>query len=174
MKLATRITSHFTAAEAAVTRDAEMRERNLTALELPSVLPRIVLTCELLEFVRAALGEPLRINSMYRGRELNFRVGGAPDSQHAKGEAADFWPMPRLRGAGKQGPEDQIDIFERVVSALRDARRPFGQVILERPPGKCWIHISLGPPLRPLDRCGEVLHFYGSGRYELIERIKFW
>lgn len=44
---------------------------------------------EVLQPLRTAWGKPLAINSGYRCPELNRAVGGVPDSQHVKGEAAD-------------------------------------------------------------------------------------
>lgn len=44
---------------------------------------------EVLQPLRTAWSKPLTINSGYRSPELNRAVGGVPDSQHVKGEAAD-------------------------------------------------------------------------------------
>lgn len=44
---------------------------------------------DVLQPLRTAWGKPLVINSGYRCPELNRAVGGVPDSQHVKGEAAD-------------------------------------------------------------------------------------
>ncbi|MDR2968362.1 MAG: peptidase M15 [Tannerellaceae bacterium] len=44
---------------------------------------------ELLQPLRDIYGQPIRITSGYRSAELNRLVGGVPDSQHTKGEAAD-------------------------------------------------------------------------------------
>ena len=49
----------------------------------------IALVENLLEPLREAWGQPLFINSGYRCRELNEKVGGVESSQHRKGEAAD-------------------------------------------------------------------------------------
>lgn len=47
-------------------------------------------TAEMLEILRAALGGvPLMVLSGYRSPEWNARVGGAPDSFHIRGMAAD-------------------------------------------------------------------------------------
>lgn len=43
-----------------------------------------------LERVRAVLGCPILISSGYRSPKLNAAIGGARNSQHCKGEAADF------------------------------------------------------------------------------------
>lgn len=44
---------------------------------------------ELLQPLRELYGMPIRISSGYRCQELNRLVGGAPSSQHLKGEAVD-------------------------------------------------------------------------------------
>lgn len=49
----------------------------------------IALVENLLEPLREAWKQPLFINSGYRCRELNEKVGGVESSQHRKGEAAD-------------------------------------------------------------------------------------
>jgi hypothetical protein len=43
-----------------------------------------------LDKIRKMWGKPIYINSGYRSIELNSAVGGAGDSQHLKGEAADI------------------------------------------------------------------------------------
>ena len=48
------------------------------------------LVLEVLQPLRDAWGEPLKVNSGYRCPALNKAVGGVPTSQHTKGEAADI------------------------------------------------------------------------------------
>lgn len=45
---------------------------------------------ECLDKVRELWGKPIGVNSGYRSPELNRAVGGAKNSQHTKGEAADI------------------------------------------------------------------------------------
>lgn len=45
---------------------------------------------EKLDLVRAHMDKPIFINSGYRCKELNKAVGGAENSYHTKGLAADF------------------------------------------------------------------------------------
>ena len=46
---------------------------------------------ELLERIRTKAGnKPIQINSAWRSRTYNAKVGGAPDSQHCLGKAADI------------------------------------------------------------------------------------
>ena len=48
---------------------------------------------EVLDPLREAYGRPIRVNSGYRCPRLNTLVGGAPNSQHMRGEAADIQPV---------------------------------------------------------------------------------
>lgn len=43
-----------------------------------------------LDHIRTLWGKPIRVNSGYRSKELNLRIGGSSTSQHTKGEAADI------------------------------------------------------------------------------------
>ena len=66
---------------------------------LPSeVIPVIRnLTVRLLEPLRIYHRQPMYIMSGYRSEELNRLVGGAPSSQHMKGEAVDIYTVDRNR-----------------------------------------------------------------------------
>ena len=48
---------------------------------------------EVLDPLREAYGKPIRVNSGYRCPKLNTLVGGSPNSQHMRGEAADIQPV---------------------------------------------------------------------------------
>ena len=48
---------------------------------------------EVLDPLREAYGRPIRVNSGYRCPKLNRLVGGSPNSQHMRGEAADIQPV---------------------------------------------------------------------------------
>ena len=93
--------------------------------------PNIQALCEnVLEPVRQHFGVPIHISSGYRCTALNKAVGGAPKSQHMKGQAADIYinaPPLTLR-----------DIYLWMVDNLS-----FDQIIWEtRPSGSKWIHVS--------------------------------
>jgi hypothetical protein len=74
-----------------------------------------------LEPLRQAWGKPLHINSGYRSPELNAHpaIGGAPTSQHVKGEAADVAcdkPRDLARLAIDMGlPFDQLILYPTFV-----------------------------------------------------------
>lgn len=93
----------------------------------------------ILEPLRFLLKTPLKINSGYRCPALNKAVGGSKNSQHLKGEAADFIPLGL----------DLRQSFE----IIKSSPLHYGQLILE--PG--WIHISLGAPFRELEKCGQII-----------------
>lgn len=71
------------------------------------------LTTAILDPAREALGAPIRVNSGYRSQAVNRAVGGAPHSQHTRGEAADITSEdnPRLLQTLKRLPFDQIVIY---------------------------------------------------------------
>ena len=50
----------------------------------------MVLVDRVLDPARQKLGRPIHVNSGYRCEAHNRQVGGAPNSQHTKGEAADL------------------------------------------------------------------------------------
>ena len=79
----------------------------------------------LLEPLRIYHRQPMYIMSGYRSEELNRLVGGAPSSQHMKGEAVDIYTVDRNR------------LLEDLVASCLN----FDQAILYRTKG--FIHLSL-------------------------------
>lgn len=51
---------------------------------------RLLPLCQALEIIRAAVGKPIKIVSGYRSPAYNKAVGGAKNSQHMIGKAADI------------------------------------------------------------------------------------
>jgi len=97
----------------------------------PGLIPSLTPLCiKVLEPIRAHFG-PVRLNSGYRSPRVNAAVGGAPTSQHAKGEAADI----------------EIDGVSNLALArwIRD-NLAFDQLILEGyhlgAPSSGWVHVS--------------------------------
>ncbi len=90
-----------------------------------------------LEVVRGILGHALHITSGYRCPQLNAAIGGAPNSAHCPGWAADFI-CPKA-GA----PFWAARAIAAHVPALK-----FDQLILEY----SWVHIAFAPAMR-----GELL-----------------
>jgi len=87
---------------------------------------------ELLEPIRELFKQTIKVNSGYRGTELNELVGGSKTSQHCRGEAAD------IVIGDIDTSEEQIAAIKRIVKELPNLK--FGQLLQEH---GC-IHISLG------------------------------
>ena len=85
------------------------------------------LVSKVLDPLREKVGA-IRINSGYRTPAYNKQIGGATNSQHCKGEAADIYPLEK----------DIDDVFTMIIREFK-----YDQVILERNSrGSRWIHIS--------------------------------
>jgi hypothetical protein len=129
MNLADSLTDHFTLGELVASSTAlrlgvDNSPDNITQLHL------LVLALAL-ETVRELLGVPIRIDSGYRCPALNASVGGAQNSAHMTGYAADFV-------APGFGTPLQI------VQAIAASPIAFDQCIQE---GN-WVHFSVAPELR--------------------------
>lgn len=84
----TQLTEHFSLEELTFSSTAQrLGIDNTPSLEIISHLTTLAIG---LELVRKSLGFPLHIDSGYRCPELNKAVGGATDSAHMQGYAADF------------------------------------------------------------------------------------
>jgi len=85
--------------------------------------------CEnVLQPLRNHLGKPVVINSGFRSQAVNMAVGGAKNSQHTKGEAADIKCKDYLYAK---------EIYTWIMDNLE-----FDQVILERKGKAVWVHVS--------------------------------
>lgn len=82
-----------------------------------------------LDPLREAYGKPIRVNSGYRSPMLNMALGGARNSQHMTGEAADIT-------TGSIGGNRWL--FEYIRKNL-----PYDQLIDES--NYSWIHVSYRP-----------------------------
>ena len=117
----------------------------------PEIIAHLQIVADGLERVRDILGVhdfPIMIDSGYRCPKLNAAIGGAANSAHMTGYAADFicpkWGEP-------------LDIVKKIA----DSDLKFDQLIQE---GK-WVHISFDPQMRQ-----QILtaHFIdGKAHYEL-------
>ena len=132
------LSPHFTFKELTVTNKTTYKLLNpLFAKDYLDNLT--ILANYLLEPARAILNSPLIITSAYRCPALNKEIGGAKNSQHINGTAADFTINSKIS-------------LEDAFFKLRDSCiLHYGQLILERN----WIHLSLGVPFRPLKKCYE-------------------
>ncbi len=134
------LSPHFTLAEMTVSETAA--RRGIDNDPPPDVVERLKHTALGLEAVRIRLGAPIVVSSGYRSPALNAAIGGAQNSDHTRGDAADFI----CPGFGAPST---------IVSELKDSGIQFDQLIEEF--GR-WVHISFGPRMR-----GQVLRIDRNG-----------
>ncbi len=79
--------------------------------------------------LRDAIGRPVYINSGYRSKRLNARVGGVPNSRHLQGKAADIHC-------------DNLD-YAKVLFDLLKQNPNVDKVILERKGRSVWVHVQM-------------------------------
>jgi len=83
------LSPHFTLEEFTVSQTAT--RLGITNLPSPVVIANLQNLCiNLLEPLRTRLGRSIKISSGYRCNLLNAKIGGADNSQHTFGEAADI------------------------------------------------------------------------------------
>lgn len=117
---------HFTIAE--LTRSATARRMGIDNTPPASAVSALTaLVDDVLDPLRDAWGGPIRVNSGYRCPALNKAVGGTPNSQHQRGEAADITVGSRSAN-------------RRLLALIKRLDLPVDQCIDEK--GCRWIHVS--------------------------------
>lgn len=90
----------------------------------------LMMLCVLiLEPLRMSLGQPIRINSGYRCKEVNLGVGGVSTSHHLLGLAADIHF------------ENETQLNE-MIRALRNSKH-LDLALIERSKSSRWLHVQL-------------------------------
>ena len=142
----TPVTMHFTIEELYASATAKAKGID-NKPPIQSLICLVYLAAYVLEPLREAMNEPIRISSGYRCERLNRAVGGVSNSQHTKGQAADLC----IDGDLKKGRK----WFEYIRQHLT-----FDQLIWEHDrSGTYWIHVSyVAPP-------------YGRNRKQVIDNL---
>jgi zinc D-Ala-D-Ala carboxypeptidase len=123
-----RISKHITFKEATFSATAQrLGIKNQPTLEHLKAMITVAEKC--FEPLREWYGKPLRINSFYRGKDLNKAVKGSLTSQHCKGEAIDI-------DAGS------ISENKKIHDWIKD-NLEFTQLINEY--NYSWVHVSYDP-----------------------------
>lgn len=117
------LTEHFTLEELVASQVAA--RRRIDNRPAPAVVENLRRVAGVLEQVRAAVGKPITISSGYRCPPLNTAVGGARESAHLQGLAADI-NVPGM------APKD-------LARAIIATGIQFDQLIYEG----TWVHIGL-------------------------------
>ena len=130
----TKVTMHFTIEELYASKTAKDKGIN-NKPDIQQIINLVYLAAYVLEPLRKAMGEPIKIGSGFRCQQLNKAVGGVANSQHLTGQAADLC----LDGDIQKGRK----WFEYIRKNL-----PFDQLIWEKNPktGSCWVHVSFVHP----------------------------
>ena len=127
--MATRISKNFTLEEL---RDSATAKKLgiINAPGVDEVCALCALVHNVLQPLRDAMNEPIKIGSGYRCERLNKAVGGVASSQHMKGEAADLC----IDGDMSKGKRWFVWIMNHC---------DFDQLIMEHnEKGSYWVHVS--------------------------------
>lgn len=107
----------------------------------------VYLAAYVLEPLRVAMNEPIKIGSGFRCKALNKAVGGVYNSQHLKGQAVDLC----IDGDIAKGKK----WFNYIKDYL-----PFDQLIWEHnSKGSYWVHVSF------------VFPDFGKNRHQVIDNL---
>ena len=143
----TNITMHFTVEEmyASATATAKGIDNRPNTQQIINL---VYLCAYVLEPLRVAMNEPIKIGSGFRCQKLNKAVGGVYNSQHMKGQAADLC----IDGDIQKG--------RKWFNYIRDHLQ-FDQLIWEKNPktGSCWVHVSF------------VYPDFGKNRHNVIDGL---
>ena len=144
----TPITMHFTIEELCASQTAKAKGISNTP-NMQQMINLVYLAAYVLEPLRVAMGEPIKIGSGFRCQQLNKAVGGVTNSQHMKGQAADLC----IDGDIKKG--------KKWFAYIRD-HLPFDQLIWERNPktGNYWVHVSF------------IYPDFGKNRHKVIDLLE--
>jgi len=88
---------------------------------------------EVFEPLREWVGCPIRVNSMFRSKELNSALKGSKTSSHLKGQAIDITSM----ACEKDECKSNLDMFHYIKDNL-----DFDQLIWEFGSEPKWLHVS--------------------------------
>ena len=110
-----------------------------------------ILAEKVFEPLREYVGKPIKVNSFFRSKELNTRIGGAMSSSHLDGQAIDITTL---------GGKTNLEMFLYIKDNL-----DYDQIISEFPNSEGvpkWIHVSYKS--KKLNR-KQALEIKRKGRY---------
>lgn len=142
----TPVTMHFTIEELCAS-DTAKKKGIANKPNTQQMINLVYLATYVLEPLRVAMGEPIKIGSGFRSQALNKEVGGVWNSQHTKGQAADLC----IDGDLKKG--------KKWFNYIKD-HLPFDQLIWEHnAKGTYWVHVSF------------VYPDFGKNRHQVIDNL---
>ena len=128
-----KLSEHFTLGE--MTKSSSHPEvYNIPSHEAIANLKRV---CPWLEELRERYNAPIRINSGYRSPQLNRAIGGAANSNHLTGCAADI----RV-----ENMEQLLRYAVILLDISRDWHQEFDELLIEKNRyGAIWLHFAVRP-----------------------------
>ena len=109
------------------------------------------------EPLRVHVGGPIKINSFYRGPELNKAIGGSTKSQHCNGQAIDI--------DDTFGHASNAEMYNWIKANL-----DYDQMIWEfgTDENPDWVHVSYVSPEENRNRCLKAYRDGGKTKYMVI------
>ena len=116
-----------------------------------------VIAEKVFEPLRMHVGGPIKINSFYRGPELNKAIGGSSKSQHCEGQAIDI--------DDTYGNMSNADMYKFIKENL-----DYDQMIWEFGDNNNpdWVHVSYVSPEENRNRCLKAYRDNGKTKYMVI------
>ncbi len=116
-----------------------------------------LLSEKIFEPLRMYVGGPIKINSFYRGPELNKAIGGSSKSQHCHGQAMDI--------------DDTFDVMSNstMFNWIQD-NLDFDQMIWEfgNEFNPDWVHVSYVSPEKNRNRCLQAYRENNKTNYKIL------
>ena len=116
-----------------------------------------LLSEKIFEPLRIYVGGPIKINSFYRGPELNKAIGGSSKSQHCHGQAMDIDDTYGVMSNATMYNwiKDNLD-FDQMIWEFGDDKNPN------------WVHVSYVDPGANRNRCLKAYREDGKTKYMVI------
>ena len=116
-----------------------------------------IISEKIFEPLRMHVGGPIKINSFYRGPELNEAIGGSTKSQHCKGQAIDI--------DDTFGHATNAEMYNWIKENLN-----FDQMIWEfgTDENPNWVHVSYVDEENNRNRCLKAYKEKGKTKYKVI------
>jgi hypothetical protein len=112
---------------------------------------------KIFEPLRKYVGGPIKINSFYRGPELNKAIGGSSKSQHCKGQAIDIDDTYRYKTNAEMYKWIKENLnYDQMIWEFGDDNNP------------AWVHVSYVSEEDNRNRCLKAYKENGKTKYKVI------
>ena len=135
----TMLSKYFSLKEMTASETARRRGLRNEPKETEYQYKNLLKTCAYLDVIREHVGAPISVSSGLRMPDVNKAVGGAVNSAHVHGSAADI----------SCASLTDIELFKKIMELKGEI--PFDQVILEYPErgAGAWVHVGFRHNSKP-------------------------